>query len=87
MHVLNQLEGTHQQIDDPNTQDNPEATDSTNIREFGRLYSMVLLTHGPIVSLSMVIKKGAFKKPCNGLSNKPLMHKVFFTNLTPTCSH
>lgn len=76
MHVLNRLEGRPEENDPSNNQDKPEAGGSTDVNAFGRLYCTILLCHGHVVSLSILIKKGAFKKTCNGLSNKPLMQKV-----------
>ena len=58
-----------------------EAGGSTNIHAFGRLYRTIPVTHGHAVSLSVLIKKGAFQKASSGLSNKPLMQTVFFTKL------
>lgn len=77
MHVLKRLNGEDTEPDE--TCPEPEAGGSTNILAFGRLYRTILLTHGHVVSLSVLVKKGTFKKACNGLSNKPLMQKVFFT--------
>ena len=82
MHVLNKLEGIPDETNNLNgSQDKQEAAISTDIDAFGRLYRTVLLSHGHVISLSILIKKGVFKKICNGLSNKPLMQKVSFTDL------
>lgn len=80
MHVLNKLEGKPDDTDNFNeNKDKEEAGVSTDIDTYGRLYRTVLLSHGHVVSLSLLIKRGAFKKTCNGLSNKPLMQKVQFS--------
>lgn len=81
MHVLNKLEGNPDDSDILNGGQEQETGPSTDIDAYGRLYRTVLLSHGHVVSLSLLIKKGVFKKTCNGLSNKPLMQKVHLENL------
>ena len=76
MHVLKQLHGEEAAPDERHPQ--PEAIGSTNINAFGRLYHTILLTHGHVVSLSVLVKRGTFKKRCYGLSKKPLYAKGIF---------
>ena len=86
MHILNKLEGKPDDsviLDDD--KDKQEEGASTDIGAHGRLYRTVLLSHGHVVSLSLLIKRGAFKKPCNGLSNKPLMQKVKLQHFCIIC--
>ena len=79
MRVHKRLDGEEAAPDE--TRPEQEAGGSTNIHTFGRLYRTIPLTHGHVVSLSILIKKGAFKKASSGLSSKPLMQTVFFTEL------
>ena len=79
MHVHKRLGGEEAAPDESRPEQ--EAGGSTNIHASGRLYHTTPLTHGHVVSLSVLIKKGAFKKASSGLSNKTLMQKVFFTKL------
>ena len=79
MHVHKRSDGEEAAPDE--TRPEQEAGGSTNIHTFGRLYHTIPLTHGHVVSLSVLIKKGALKKASSVLSNKPLMQTVLFTKL------
>lgn len=76
MHVTRCLE----EGDESDTHSSSQEQHSISIAEFGKLYNAVLLTHGEVVSMSLLNHKGVFRKSCGGLTGKQLMSKVHFNN-------
>ena len=72
MHVTRCLEGEY----DVESSSTLEGQPSVDIAKFGKLYSPILLTHGVVVSMSLLNQKGIFKRYCYGISEKPLMITV-----------
>ena len=68
--VNNQDEEAQQQAESPST---PQSKPPNN---FSKLYRAVLSTPGKVVSLSLLNKKGLFKKETGGLTGRDLMTKV-----------
>ena len=68
--VNNQDEEAQQQNQSPST---PQSQPANNFR---KLYRAVLSTPGKVVSLSLLNKKGLFKKETGGLTGRDLMTKV-----------
>ena len=71
----------HGQQESANNDEQPEHggpnTDTDfNIKDFGKHYKTILLSHGPITSLTILNSRGVFRKAVPGYVGKDLEKKV-----------